>query len=200
MRRKKKFFNADKKKFYYSKSGAINPTIEKKLIIWLTNFGLHCVAVYRFGQLADRIYKKNKLFGIAFCLTYHFFRIVTELLHHVVIDNRADIGPGFYLMHSSNIYIGPVIIGENCTIHHNITIGQGVAGRKNVIPTIGDHVWIGPGAIIYGQVKIGNNSTISAGCVLSKDIPENSLVSGNPGRVIMKDYDNHQFLTFKMPE
>mgnify|MGYP003810203149 CR=1 FL=1 len=101
-------------------------------------------------------------------------------------------------MHCSNIYIGPVKIGSNCTIHHNITIGQKVARRDNSVPEIGDHVWIGTGAIITGAIKIGNYATLSAGCVLSKDVPEKCLVAGNPARVIDNNYDNSTFLSFKM--
>lgn len=48
---------------------------------------------------------------------------------------------------------------------------------------IGDNVWIGGGAIICPGVKIGKNTTVAAGSVVTKDIPENILVGGNPCRI-----------------
>ena len=47
-----------------------------------------------------------------------------------------------------------------------------------------DNVWIGGGAIILGGVTIGKNSVIGAGTVVTKDVPANSVVVGNPGRVV----------------
>ena len=55
---------------------------------------------------------------------------------------------------------------------------------RTAIPWRVDNVWIGSGAIILGGVTIGKNSVIGAGTVVTKDVPANSLVVGNPGRVI----------------
>jgi len=52
------------------------------------------------------------------------------------------------------------------------------------VPEIGDNVYIGPGAKIIGNIKIGNNAAIGANCVVTKDVPENGVVVGVPGRVI----------------
>ena len=53
--------------------------------------------------------------------------------------------------------------------------------------------------MIFGDITIGNNVTISAGTVLSKSVPDGSLVAGNPGRVIQRDYDNRSLINFTMP-
>lgn len=52
---------------------------------------------------------------------------------------------------------------------------------------LGDNIFIGPGAKIIGAVKIGNNIVIGANCVVTRDIPDNSVVVGIPGRVISQD-------------
>lgn len=58
-------------------------------------------------------------------------------------------------------------------------------GSEDTLPTvIGDDVWIGMRAIIVNGIKIGNGAILSAGCVVTKDIPEYSVVGGVPARVI----------------
>jgi serine O-acetyltransferase len=54
-------------------------------------------------------------------------------------------------------------------------------------PTLGDNVYIGPGAKKVGAVRIGNNVAIGANCVVTKNIPGNSVVVGIPGRIISQD-------------
>jgi serine O-acetyltransferase len=116
--------------------------------------------------------------------------------HHVAISKRACIGRGLFLPHYFGIDIGPIIMGENCVISHNVTIGQRVAFGDQGVPTIGDNVWIGPGSIISGAIRIGNNVTISAGCIVSKDLPDNCLVAGNPGRIVQTNYDNSAMINY----
>lgn len=67
------------------------------------------------------------------------------------------------------------------------------------MPQIGDNVWIGPGAVITGAITVGDGATISAGTVLSKDVPAACLVAGNPGRVVARDYDNSGMINFTVP-
>ncbi|WP_311802857.1 serine O-acetyltransferase [Enterococcus dongliensis] len=76
------------------------------------------------------------------------------------------------------------IIGDNCKILHNVTIGGRAGIRAN--PIIGDNVLIGAGAILLGDIIIGNNVKIGAGSVVVKDIPNNQVVVGNPAKPIKK--------------
>jgi len=108
-----------------------------------------------------------------------------SILLGIHINLSAKIGKGFYIAHYGGIFIGPVEIGENCSIFHQVTIGQGgLATDRESIPRLGDNIWIGPGAKIFGKIKIGNSVSIGANSVVSKDIPDNAVVSGNPGRVV----------------
>lgn len=113
-----------------------------------------------------------------------------KLIHKVYISPHTEIGAGFHIVHSFNILIGPSKIGANCTIFHNVTIRGKIDKNEVRSNTIGNNVWIGPGAIIIGNIKIGDGATISAGSVLSKNVQENCLVAGNPARVIMRNFDN----------
>lgn len=72
-------------------------------------------------------------------------------------------------------------IGKNCTIYHQVTIGS---KEDKFAPVIGDNVIIYPHAIIIGGINIGNNAVIGAGAVVTKDVPENAVVAGNPAKVI----------------
>ena len=74
------------------------------------------------------------------------------------------------------------IIGDNCTIFHQVTIGEGRGGA----PTIGDNVLIGAGTKIIGGIQIGNNVKIGAGCVVMQDIPDNAVVIASTPKMIIK--------------
>lgn len=76
-------------------------------------------------------------------------------------------------------------IGRNCTIYHQVTIGQ----RKHGYPTIGDNVYIGAGAKILGAITIGDNVKIGANAVVLDDVPSNCTVVGIPAKVVKKEED-----------
>lgn len=76
-------------------------------------------------------------------------------------------------------------IGKNCTIFHQVTIGNDYRDIKNA-PTIGDNVRIYPGAKIIGRIKIGNNVEIGANAVVVDDVPENSLVLADKANIVSK--------------
>ena len=75
-------------------------------------------------------------------------------------------------------------IGKNCNLSHDVTIGVSRRGERAGVPVIGDNVYIGPGAKIFGRITIGNNAAIGANCVVTKDVPENAVVVGIPEKVI----------------
>lgn len=76
-------------------------------------------------------------------------------------------------------------IGRNCTIFHQVTIGNDYKDVKNA-PVIGDNVFIGAGAKIIGKIHIGNNVKIGAGAVVAIDIPDNATVVMKKPRIIIR--------------
>lgn len=74
------------------------------------------------------------------------------------------------------------VIGEGCTIFHQVTIGEGRGGA----PKIGSNVLIGAGAKIVGGVRIGNNVRIGAGCVVMQDIPDDTTVIPAAPQLILR--------------
>lgn len=124
-------------------------------------------------------------------LRYGVFHIVRFLLGHysvkygISIPYKTRIGSGFYIGHFSGIFVNErAIIGMNCNISQGVTIGQVNRGQRQGWPTIGDNVYIGPGAKIIGQIHIGDNVAIGANCVVTSDIPDSAVVVGIPGKVI----------------
>lgn len=93
-------------------------------------------------------------------------------------------GPGLAIVHYGTIVINSnTKVGKNCRIHACTNIGA--SGGRPEAPQIGDNVYIGPGAKIYGNIKLGNNIAISANAVVNKTFEEdNILLAGNPAKNI----------------
>lgn len=84
------------------------------------------------------------------------------------------------------------MIGENCIIGTNVTIG----GRSYIekVPVIGNNVYIGTGAKILGDVVIGNNCVIGANAVVVKHVPDNCVVAGVPASIIKENIDIKDYM------
>lgn len=199
--KKKTYFQIDLEKFYYKNFRKETPSFKQKIMLWFSNFGLHCVAVYRFGQFALNLNSKNKFLGTFFNYIYYFFEHIMLLIHQVQIPRQCKIGPGFYISHVGNIRVGAKSIGENFDITHNVTIGHSfdpIVNKSRPLPKIGDNVWVGTGSIIIGDITIGDRATISCGSVVSRNIPDDCLVGGNPGRVLLREYRNNELLVYNI--
>lgn len=113
-----------------------------------------------------------------------FIRAFIRVLFSADIPYKLKMGKGTKMPHDAlgSLFHPDVIIGNNCVILHGVTIG-GRSGSKK-LPIIKDNVWIGAHSIILGPITIGKNSIIGAGSVVVKDVAANSVVAGNPARVI----------------
>ncbi len=99
----------------------------------------------------------------------------------VEIPKECKIGGGLFLGHPHGITINRnVVIGENCNIHKGVTIGQENRGTRKGVPTIGNCVWIGVNATVVGNIHIGNDVLIAPNTLVNCDVPDHSVVIGNP--------------------
>ena len=117
------------------------------------------------------------------------------LLHRVrtkwgiEISRSASIGPSCYIGHFGGITIGPAIIGRRCSISQGVTIGVSGRGEKEGLPTIGDDVYLGPGAKLFGKITIGHNVKIGANAVVYKDVEDNAVIAA-PGFIVLSHEGN----------
>ncbi len=101
------------------------------------------------------------------------------------ISYKSEIGGGLYLPHYGGINVSEVArIGTNCNLSQLVTIGVSRRGEHAGVPIIGDEVYIGPGAVIFGAITVGDHAAVGANCVVTKDVPESAVMAGVPGKVI----------------
>lgn len=141
--------------------------------------GVHAVLVLRFGQWSRR---RPKVLRILFDPLYMILDFFVQVLWGIEIPRSAKVGPGLYIGHHGGITVSSIAtIGRDCNLSQNITIGVSGAGQKRGAPTIGDNVYIAPGARLVGKITIGNNVKIGANAVIHKDLPDNAIAVLDPG-------------------
>jgi serine O-acetyltransferase len=115
-------------------------------------------------------------------------RLISQIgrfLTQIEIHPGAKIGRGFFIDHGVGVVIGETAeIGRDVTVFQGVTLGGTGVKKGKRHPTIGDGVVIGAGAIILGSITIGDNSRIGAAAVVTKAVPPNSTVVGNPSRIV----------------
>ncbi|MCI9523768.1 MAG: serine O-acetyltransferase [Erysipelotrichaceae bacterium] len=99
----------------------------------------------------------------------------------IEIHPGAKIGKGLVIDHGMGVVIGETAeIGDNCVIYHGVTLGGTGKQKAKRHPTIGNHVFIGAGAKLLGNIQIGDHTKIGANAVVLKDCPPNSTLVGIP--------------------
>lgn len=99
------------------------------------------------------------------------------------IPRSAKIGTGVLLFHSYGTILNARQIGDHCRIVCNITLGD----KKGKTPIIGNFVEILPGAVITGDVTIGDHCVIGPNAVVFKSVPANCVVVGNPAYILKEN-------------
>lgn len=144
----------------------------------LRSKGFKFLFFYRKRKNTTNVFLKSLYSIILRILTYRY---------GFQIPNQTKIGSGLFIGHFGTIVISAnAEIGNNCNIAHNITIGA-ARGKRNGAPKIGNKVWIGTGAVITGNIVIGNNVLIAPNSFVNIDVPPHSVVLGNPCKIIKKE-------------
>ena len=114
----------------------------------------------------------------------------------MVVENQ--IGGGVYFGHPSGITINThAVIGSNVNIGKGATIGRENRGKRKGAPVIGNEVWIGINAVIVGNVHIGNDVLIAPNSYVNFDVPDHSIVIGNPAVVKHCDHATEGYINNK---
>jgi len=125
--------------------------------------------------------------SLLLCLFFRFLKRRYRIKYGYEISLGAQIGEGFCLSnHPGHVIIGPIKIGKNCTIGHSVTIGRAYKDGKIGRPTIDDYVWIGTGSVLVGNIIIGKDVLIAPNSFVNINIPDNSIVIGNPAKILRK--------------
>lgn len=110
---------------------------------------------------------------------------ISRFLTLIEIHPGAKIGRGCFIDHGCGVVIGETTeIGENVTIFQGVTLGGTGKQKGKRHPTVGNNVIIGANAIVLGAITIGDNAKIGAASVVTKSVPANTTVVGNPARPV----------------
>ena len=140
--------------------------------------GFHALFFHRIAHFFYNI----KLFFIARLISQ-----LTRFFTGIEIHPGATIGKRLMIDHGMGIVIGETaVIGNDCVIYHQVTLGGTGKEKLKRHPTIGNNVLIGAGAKLLGPINIGDNVKIGAGSVVLKSVEKNSTVVGVPEDRVIK--------------
>ena len=131
-------------------------------------------------QMRKKEYRNVFYYRLPFILR-HILNLILRREQSCLLHTNS-IGEGLFIQHGFSSIIVAQKIGKNFGFNQNVTVGWSKKGK----PIIGDNVRIYTGAVVAGNIKIGNNVTISANSVVTIDVPDNSFVIGNPCTIYKK--------------
>lgn len=155
-----------------------DPAARSTLEILIAYPGLHAVWGHRINHwLWQRGLTTLARFGS------HIMRFLTG----IEIHPGAKIGKGFFIDHGMGVVIGETAeVGDYVTLYHGVTLGGVSLEKGKRHPTLGDHVVVGAGAKILGNITIGEGSRIGGNAVVVKSVPPDSVVVGVPGEIVSR--------------
>ncbi len=113
----------------------------------------------------------------------------------------GQIGEGLYIGHFGTVIVSVnAVIGNWCNIGPGVTIGASRRGEKKGAPVLGDCVWVGTNAVLVGNIRIGSDVLIAPGAYVNMDVPDHSLVIGNPGKIIPREHATEGHINNVPPE
>ncbi len=157
---------------------------DSTLRLLVFNQGLWACACYRFGRhLQD--HRLLPGFHQLVMLFYHFWWKWVEITTGISISPDCRIGPGLYIGHFGNIILhSDVVLGERCNLSQGVTLG--LASRKGSwgVPTVGNRVYIAPGAKVIGPIHLSDGTVVGANSVLIDNTAENEVWAGIPAKMV----------------
>lgn len=151
----------------------------------ITRPGLWAMIVYRWGTWAQTLRPRPlKWFMLIFYVLGQRF---VRNFFGIEIERTVHIGRRFHVGHQSAIVIHKFArIGDDVIVRQNVTFGMGAAWDNESWPTIGNRVEFSPGAVVIGNVTIGDDVSVGPNCVVSKDVPSNRTLFVPPPRAFPK--------------
>ena len=140
--------------------------------------GFHAVLLHRLA---------HKLYTAGFPVVGRIISQLGRSLTGIEIHPGAQIGRRFFIDHGMGVVIGETAeIGDDVLLYQGVTLGGTGKEKGKRHPTIGNHVVIGTGAKVLGNIRIGDHVKIGAGSVVVHPVPDHSTVVGIPGHVVRR--------------
>lgn len=156
-----------------------DPAAKSLLEVILLYPGYHAILNHRVAHFFYNLH----LFFIA--------RLISQLSRAITgieIHPGAQIGKRLFIDHGMGVVIGETaIIGDDCLLYHQVTLGGMSSKDEKRHPTLGNHVMVGTGAKILGNIHIGDNVKIGANCIVIHDVEAGKTVVGVPGQILVKN-------------
>ncbi len=153
-----------------------DPAAKSVIEIFFCYPGFHAILLHR---MAHELYQMRLTF---------LARVVSQFsraLTGIEIHPGAKIGRRFFIDHGMGVVIGETAeIGDDVLLYQGVTLGGTGKEKGKRHPTLGNHIVIGTGAKVLGNIRIGDHVKIGAGSVVVHPVPDHSTVVGIPGRIV----------------
>jgi serine O-acetyltransferase len=153
-----------------------DPAAKSAVEIFLCYPGFHAILAHRLA---------HKLYRWRVPLVPRVISQISRFFTGIEIHPGARIGRRFFIDHGMGVVIGETTeIGDDVLLYQGVTLGGtgNETGKRH--PTLGDHVVVGTGAKVLGNIKVGDHVRIGAGSVVVHPVPDHSTVVGVPGHVV----------------
>ena len=158
-----------------------DPAARSAVEILLTYPGIHAVLMHRAAHQLWQHRMKGPARGLS---------MLNRLLTGIEIHPAAKIGRRLFIDHGMGVVIGETAeIGDDVTLYHGVTLGGTTWQKGKRHPTLEDGVVVGAGAKVLGPFTVGRNAKIGSNAVVTRAVPSEVTVVGNPARFIEKDTD-----------
>ena len=156
-----------------------DPAAKSALEVVFCYTGLHALWFHRINHW---------LWNHRFSLLARWLSQLARILTGIEIHPAAKLGRRLLIDHGMAVVIGETaVIGDDVTLYQGVTLGGTGKERVKRHPTIGNGAFIGAGAKLLGNIRIGNNCRIGANSVVLRDVPDDSTVVGVPGRIVFRN-------------
>lgn len=160
---------------------------------------MFCPSIWRFQVKLRKLeyyHNRKELNIVRKCIFYLKYKSLQRYGYKLGFTVPINVfGPGLCLCHAGTVIISAFShFGSNARVHACVNVGNYAklddSWSHDNAPVFGDNVYIGPGAKIFGKIKIGDNVAIGANSVVTKDVPDHVTVAGAPAKVINQNGSN----------
>ena len=147
-----------------------------------TRPGFRAIATHRFGVW--RMSVSSKFLRSPLSLIYRFMYRRARNIYGIEIPYTAKVGQRVIIEHQHGVVIhGHCVIGDDCILRQGVTLGIKNLDAPDAAPKLGQRVNVGAGAVILGDITIGDDVQIGANAVVTKDVPSKAVAMGVPATI-----------------